>query len=1048
MLFFPPSLHNKFLVFVIGSLILLFGVLTYVIVEREARLLVQKDIEKQHIMAQAIVADLQKSMLEHRPRSILELLKRLREASGVVRLEVVDSDGKRAFGIAGERLFIQQFDQVFSAGTEVDFSETGEPPVHTIVYPLKNDTACRNCHGSGKRVLGAVLVSYSMEDSIREIEQSKRDLTSVLFIIIFLIGCLLYFITRIEVLRPLATLHNGAERIGKGDLAHRINVSTGDELQDVARAFNTMAGRLEESYGGLESRVRERTTQLRQAMEDVRSKAIRLYRYSRDMATISQLSTKVFNTDLSLDELLDSFMTGVSRGLGYQQAMLCLVDRNRVWLDVKRDSGLTFLLPATGLSLLSDNPFMNIVRSGEVQILDERTADTFGLGDTIARLADQRRDLYCIPLVKRIHGKKCSQIMSCIKTDCPAYDEHTRPCWLVDHTLCGNPIIESYQNKLAYCMTCAMFPVIGILVVSAGNEERGSRSRNLRVLRILAAEMAAALENHRLHAENQQIVRELLELHRVTASALADLSLSKALDVFTDSALKFAEIDACAFWLMSPDGRELARVGGSADTSKDKDAFPDRLPVGEGLIGQAMGRQSSFVINYNVSRSDTTLLSNFAAAQGLHALIAVPLKNKDGPLGVFSAHRRNAAPFLESEIAALMLLANQAAMAINVCKLNEELKDHNRELARRTNLLSGILSSMSSGIMLLDATGTVTLINEVGAGILRSRREDLINQRLTDLHPEMDTFVTSTVGPYQEIDIRLADGSLAPIGFSSTYYRGLSEEQEGVIVVFRDLSELKALRSELMNKERFAAMGRVVAGAAHEIRNPLFGISSVGQILERELVDPAHRELVRALLSETKRLNELVEELLVYGRPMTLRQEDCDVAALWREVLDMHRDELARLEIGFLGDPHFRPVQTYLDANQIRQVFLNLLRNAIDATPPRGTITLQFLLDNRYIIIKLTDTGMGIPADNKDKIFDLFFTTRPKGTGLGLAICKKIVQDHGGEIAIESAEGKGTSVTIKLPHRGTAGKTNIPAALPEREPGRPIGNSNNQRVDV
>jgi signal transduction histidine kinase len=181
---------------------------------------------------------------------------------------------------------------------------------------------------------------------------------------------------------------------------------------------------------------------------------------------------------------------------------------------------------------------------------------------------------------------------------------------------------------------------------------------------------------------------------------------------------------------------------------------------------------------------------------------------------------------------------------------------------------------------------------------------------------------------------------------------------------------------------------------------------------------------------------------------MTLRQEDCDVAALWREVLDMHRDELERLEIGFHGDPHFRPVQTYLDANQIRQVFLNLLRNAIDATPPGGTITLQFLLDNRYIIIKLTDTGMGIPADNKDKIFDLFFTTRPKGTGLGLAICKKIVQDHGGEITIESAEGQGTSVTIKLPHRGTAKKTNIPAALPEREPERPTGTGKNHSIEV
>jgi signal transduction histidine kinase len=327
---------------------------------------------------------------------------------------------------------------------------------------------------------------------------------------------------------------------------------------------------------------------------------------------------------------------------------------------------------------------------------------------------------------------------------------------------------------------------------------------------------------------------------------------------------------------------------------------------------------------------------------------------------------------------------------------------------------------MSSGIMLIDMNGAVTLINEVGAGILRSRRDDVINRRLTDLFPETSAFVKSSVGPYQEIDVRLSDRSVVPIGFSSTCYRGISGEQEGVIVLFRDLSEIKALRSELLNKERFAAMGRVVAGAAHEIRNPLFGISSVGQILERELDNPAHRELVRALLSETKRLNQLVEELLLYGKPMVLRPKDCDVAAVCKEVLDMHRDELKRLEIGISTDLHVKPIPAYLDANQVRQVFLNLFRNAIDATPPGGTLTVRLLLEDRYIIVTIADTGIGIPEDNRDKIFDLFFTTKPKGTGLGLAICKKIVQDHGGEIAVESADGKGTTVTVKLPYRGMA----------------------------
>jgi signal transduction histidine kinase len=272
-------------------------------------------------------------------------------------------------------------------------------------------------------------------------------------------------------------------------------------------------------------------------------------------------------------------------------------------------------------------------------------------------------------------------------------------------------------------------------------------------------------------------------------------------------------------------------------------------------------------------------------------------------------------------------------------------------------------------------------------------------------------------GAYREIEIQTADGAIVPIGFSSTDYLGEQGEHEGVIVAYRDLTELKTLQSELLSKERFAAMGRLVAGVAHEIRNPLFGISSIAQLFERDLKTPVHRELVGALLSETKRLNRLVEELLIYGRPMKLRLERCDLRRLWEDVFTMHRAELERRRITITGDYEVRHPVAYLDAHQIRQVFLNLLRNALDTTPDGGAITIRLLIEDRYIIFKVVDSGAGIPSENLDRVFDLFFTTKSRGTGLGLAICKKIVQDHGGEIMIESGEGRGTTVTVKLPYR-------------------------------
>ena len=182
---------------------------------------------------------------------------------------------------------------------------------------------------------------------------------------IAVIGGILYLAIRRVVLQPLAILHEGAERIGRGEFGHRINLSTNDEVQDLARSFNVMAGRIEESYSGLENKVRERTAQLSNAIEEVEDKARSLYEFSRGMATVSRLSKKVFNAEQPFDQMLERFMRAVDRGLGYKETLLCLVDRKRIWLDVKRDSGLGALLGITSQALAGDGPFAALVRTGK-----------------------------------------------------------------------------------------------------------------------------------------------------------------------------------------------------------------------------------------------------------------------------------------------------------------------------------------------------------------------------------------------------------------------------------------------------------------------------------------------------------------------------------------------------------------------------------------------------------------------------------------------------------------------------------------------------------
>jgi signal transduction histidine kinase len=1024
------KIHIKFLVLIIGSLIVFLGALSYGLVQREASLLARKADEKQHLLAFTIFENLKGSMLKGVPRLTIDLMNGLRGVNGLVQLETLLQDGNPAFGVPGVRFEGPQLEQAFTSGKEVSFQEAGPPPIRTILYPLKNDQLCHACHGAQKRILGVLRVSLSQADTADEIRASKKNLTLFLTALILLVGGMLYFLIRTVVLKPLSVLHEGAERIGRGEFEHRIGLTTNDELQDLARSFNEMADRIGESHALLESRVKERTAQLSHSVREVKEKARRLYEYSRDTAAISRLSTRVFNAEQPLDQLLDLFMRALARGLGYSHTVLCLVDRSRSRLEVKRDTGLGSMLGITSQSLASDDPFAALVRTGtELSVHDGTKSPVFSRS---GRNADQQSGgLFVMPILKGTRNKKCWQEKNCIRTECPAHNREEVRCWLSENTLCGNTLIESYPDKLSYCMTCDVFPVLGVLIV-AGRPERSFQRRDISVLRILAAEMGAALENHRLQNDNRQVVKKLLELHSLTASALADLSLARTLDAFIDSVLKFSGLDTCNFWLLTDDGRELVlRAGGSIDHGLETDFCTERIPVEVGVLGRAL-RQHTIVTTYDTVYDDPTPLGNAAKTHGLPSMVALPLQTEGRPIGVFTVHKKSAAPFLDTEIAAFMLFANHAAMAINVCLLNEELKNQNKELAKNISLREGILASMLSGVMQLDMNGRVELINQAGADILNAIPADIVNRPLAELDPDAASLLASSVGPYQELDIRTRTGTVIPVGFSSAYCFGETGTPEGIIIVYRDLTQIKALQNEALNKERFAAMGRVVAGVAHEIRNPLFGISSISQIFERELTNPAHQELTRALLSETKRLNQLVEELLIYGRPVKLMPAWCDLAELWRDVAGMHSDEMKKKGIRIDGDLPVGRTRAYLDVNQMRQVLLNLLRNALEASPVGGEITARLLLEDRNILFSIADTGNGIPPENRDKVFDLFFTTKPRGTGLGLGICKKIVEDHGGAIAVESstksgAGQKGTIVTITLPHRAAPERAAIQA---------------------
>jgi len=251
---------------------------------------------------------------------------------------------------------------------------------------------------------------------------------------------------------------------------------------------------------------------------------------------------------------------------------------------------------------------------------------------------------------------------------------------------------------------------------------------------------------------------------------------------------------------------------------------------------------------------------------------------------------------------------------------------------------------MGSGLLVTDRDGRIWMINQHGQESLGVTAAQAVGQRLLDLFPDAGPLLDVQVGSVlRELDLKCPGGHTVPLGFNNSLLLDATAGQpEGTIVIFRDLSDLRAIRAEVRRKDRLAAIGEVAAGVAHEIRNPLFGISSVAQILMTEVkFDPVHQELLAAMQSEIKRLNSLVEDLLNYGRPSKLQRTPQVLEQIWEEILGLAREELAGAKVHIAREIADGVPPVLADGNQLRQVFLNLLKNAIQATPPDGRITIR-----------------------------------------------------------------------------------------------------------
>ena len=358
----------------------------------------------------------------------------------------------------------------------------------------------------------------------------------------------------------------------------------------------------------------------------------------------------------------------------------------------------------------------------------------------------------------------------------------------------------------------------------------------------------------------------------------------------------------------------------------------------------------------------------------------------------------------------------------------EDLRRSRKEILRERNFKETIVENIDTGILTLDAGGRVTSANSPARTILALGEPVAAPVPLAEL-----------LRAWPEIVEVLPEAGSAPASWSRYVYleRGGRQltyrlarfplamgAEGGRILTIEDLTERTNMRRRMERMERLVSLGRLSAGIAHEIRNPLTGVSLLlDELHDRLLSLPEDQSLIRRALEEIERLEGLVTELLNFASQPQATLAAGNVAEVLRDTLFLVRKQCERGGVTLEEQVPTSLPPVRRDPDKLKQAFLNLLNNALDAMPAGGTLSVSAAAGAQELQVCIRDSGEGIAADRVPLIFEPFFTTKGGGTGLGLAITHNIVSDHGGRIEVESRRGEGTAFTVWLPLCAADGET-------------------------
>src|SRR5271166_961616 len=358
-----------------------------------------------------------------------------------------------------------------------------------------------------------------------------------------------------------------------------------------------------------------------------------------------------------------------------------------------------------------------------------------------------------------------------------------------------------------------------------------------------------------------------------------------------------------------------------------------------------------------------------------------------------------------------------------ITQVGQQLRGVHEIFSTMRENMNSVMSGLEDGLLLFTREARAVMISPAAEKFLGAQSGQLLGRRVTEIfpvgHPLRDALhlegdELSEVA--SETELQTPDGPKR-VGVS---VQAIHEDGErmGALVTLRDLDSLESINTQLQVSERLAALGRITAGVAHEVKNPLNSMRLWLENLKESLppkTDDAAMQAVNVLDAEIDRLDAVVKRFLDFSRPMDVRLEPTQLSDLLHEVLEVAEPELERAKVDVARLIPIGIPDVFVDRALLKQAVLNLVLNAVDAMPQGGQLQLTLCRRGDMAEITVGDTGKGIPLENRQKIFQLFFTTRPGGSGIGLASTFRIVQLHNGSIDFTSEVGRGTVFRIELP---------------------------------